>query len=263
MPNSFCKYLERFQHPMPTLPQHSPHKWLAHTYEAKVQYSPKATTAPKLDKHGITRVRSIAGTFLYISVVVDPTMLVALHEIGAEKAFPATNTFKKTQMIMDSSATQPDAIIRFHASDMCLHIDSDAAYLVQTNARSRAAGHYYLSDNPPPPHIRPTLASNGPILTKCQTIRTVMASAVEAKTGAIFLNSQQSVPIRMAIVKMGHPQPPTLIKTNSATSYVILAGNMRQKRSKDFDVRFHWMRCRIKQNQFRLYWQKGTENLAD
>ena len=28
---------------------------------------------------------------------------------------------------------------------------------------------------------------NGPILTKCQTIRTVMASAAEAKTGAIFL----------------------------------------------------------------------------
>ena len=66
MPNSFRKALERFQHPIPPGPQHSPHKWLAPTYRAKVQYSPNATTAPKIDKPGITRVQSISGTFLYI-----------------------------------------------------------------------------------------------------------------------------------------------------------------------------------------------------
>ena len=70
-------------------------------------------------------------------------------------------------MLMDCAATQLYAIIRFHASNMCLHIDSDAAYLVQPKVRSCAAGHYYLSYNPPPPHIRPTPAPNGPIITKC------------------------------------------------------------------------------------------------
>ena len=62
---------------------------------------------------------------------------------------------------------------------------------------------------------------------------------------------------------MGHPQLPTPTKTDSATSCGILAGNMRRKRSKAFDMRFHWMRCRIKKNQLRLYWQKGTKNLAN
>ena len=153
--------------------------------------------------------------------------------------------------------------IRFHASNMCLLIDSNAAYLVQTKLRSRAAGHYYLSDNRPPPHIRPTPTPNGPILTKFQTIRTVMAFAAEADTGAIFLNSEKAVPIRTAHVEMGHPQPPTPIKTDSTTYYGILTGNMRRKRSKGFGMRFYWMLCHIKQNQFHLYWQKGTENLAD
>ena len=74
MPNSVRKSLEHSQHPVPTRPQHSPHKWLAPTYGAKVQYSPNATTAPKLDKRGITRVQIIAGTFLYIYRAVDPTM---------------------------------------------------------------------------------------------------------------------------------------------------------------------------------------------
>ena len=246
MTNSVSKSLERFQHPVPMLPRRSSHKRLAPTYGAKVQYSPDATTAPKLDKRGITHIQSIAGIFLYISRTVDPTMLVALNEINANKASPTTDTIKKTKMLMDYADTQLDAIIRFHISNIGLHTDSDTAYLVHPKSRSRAARHYHLSDNPPPPHIRPTPTPNGPILTKFQTIRTFMDSAAEAETGAIFLNGQQAVPICTSLIKMGHLQPPTPIKTNSATSYSILAGKMRWKRSKAFDMRFHWMRCRIK-----------------
>ena len=56
MPNSFRKALERFQHPMTARPQHSPHNFLAPMHGAKVQYSPNASTAPALDKRGITRM---------------------------------------------------------------------------------------------------------------------------------------------------------------------------------------------------------------
>ena len=142
---------------------------------------------------------------------------------------------------MDYAATEPDNITRFHASNMCFHIDSDTAYIVQPKARSRVVGLYYLSENPPPPHIRPTTTPKGPILTKFQTIRTVMASAVEAETGPILLNGQQAVPIHTTLIKMAQPHPPTPINTNSATSYGILTSNMRQTRSNVFDMQFHWM----------------------
>ena len=92
MPNYVRKALERFQHPMHPVPQHYSHKWLAPMNRAKVQYSANATTAPKLDKRGITCVQSIAGTFLYIARAFDPTMLVALNKIGAEQASPTTDT---------------------------------------------------------------------------------------------------------------------------------------------------------------------------
>ena len=105
MPNSFSKALGRFQHPVPTLPQHSPHKSLVPTYGHKVKYSPEATTAPKLEKRSITRMQSIAGTFLYISRAVNPTMLVALKKIGADQASPTTNTIKKMKMLTDYADT--------------------------------------------------------------------------------------------------------------------------------------------------------------
>ena len=206
-------------------------------------------------------MQSIAGTFLYIARAVDPTMLVDINDIGDEQALPTTDTIQKTKMLMDYAATQTDAVIRFHVNDMCLHIDSDDAYLVQPKTCRRAAGHFYISDNPPLDNIRPAPSPNGSILTKCQTIRTVMASSAEAETGAVLLNGQQAVPIRTALTEMGHPQPPTPIKTDRATSYGIITGNMRRKHSKAFDMRFHLMHCRIKKNKFHLYWQREPKTL--
>ena len=182
MTNSVHKALECFQNPMLMRPQHSPHKWLAPKYRAKEQYSPNASTAPNLDKRGITLMQSISGTFLYIARAVDPTMLVALNKIGAKEALPTTDTIKKKKMLMDYVATQPDTVIRFHAIDMCLHIDSNATYLVQRKEHSCDAGHYYLSYNSPSDNIFPTPSPTGPILTKCQTIRIVMASAAVAES---------------------------------------------------------------------------------
>ena len=41
---------------------------------------------------------------------------------------------------MDYVHTYPNAYIRFYTSDIILHVDSDAAYLVAPKARSRIAG---------------------------------------------------------------------------------------------------------------------------
>ena len=50
---------------------------------------------------------------------------------------------------MDYIATYPNTVIRYYASDMYLHIDSGAAYLVLPKARTRGAGHFFLSNTPP------------------------------------------------------------------------------------------------------------------
>ena len=113
MLNYVINALERFQHPTITLLQHSTHKWILPMYGATVQYSTNTTTTPKLDKHSITRVQSISGSFIYISRAVNPTMIAALNEISAKQDPPTTSTIKKTKMLMDCKSTQPDAIIRF------------------------------------------------------------------------------------------------------------------------------------------------------
>ncbi len=64
---------------------------------------------------------------------------------------------------------------------------------------------------------------------------------------------------------MGHKQPPTgtPLETDSSTAHDILRAKVRMKRSKAFDMKYHWLRYHIAQSQFNLYWAAGKSNRAD
>jgi hypothetical protein len=90
-----------------------------------------------------------------------------------------------------------------------------------------------------------------------------MASAAEAEVAALYMNAQEMVPMRQCLIELGHPQPPTPIKTDNSTATGIINGTIKQKRSKAIDMRFYWLRDRVKQKQFDVYWEPGVNNLAD
>ena len=93
-------------------------------------------------------------------------------------------------MLLDYAATYTNAILSYKASGMVLHVDSDAAYLTITKARSCYAGHFYLNDWPSPSPIKPDPGRNVLIHTDCKTIRNVVSSAAEAKTCGTVKNGK-------------------------------------------------------------------------
>jgi len=62
---------------------------------------------------------------------------------------------------------------------------------------------------------------------------------------------------------MGHPQPATPIQSDNACAVGIANDTVKQKRSKAIDMRFYWVRDRVKDGQFVIYWRKGADNAAD
>jgi hypothetical protein len=102
--------------------------------------------------------------------------------LNAEKTQAATN------QLLDYLATHPDAAIRYHASDMILHIHSDASYLSVSNARSRLGGLFFLGNKSTE---QDTL--NGSILNVAAIIKNVVASAAESEVGACFNNAQSAI----------------------------------------------------------------------
>ena len=67
---------------------------------------------------------------LYYTRAVDPSMYPALNKVSLTQAKPTTQTLDKYHRLLDYVSTHPRATIRYHASDMILNVDLDAAYLV-------------------------------------------------------------------------------------------------------------------------------------
>ena len=62
---------------------------------------------------------------------------------------------------------------------------------------------------------------------------------------------------------MGHPQPPTPMETDNSTAFGIVNESVKQKRSKAMDMRYYWIRDRVRQGQYHVYWREGKLNRAD
>ena len=100
---------------------------------------------------------------------------------------------------------------------MQLIVDSDAAYLVLPNAKSRIAGYYRLGAEYVPgiSTDAPRRVPNAPILIECKTLKYVDASAAEAKVSGLYDNAQTILPIRILLEALGHSQQPKLIKSDN------------------------------------------------
>jgi hypothetical protein len=94
-------------------------------------------------------IQKVTGSFLYYAQAVDPTILMQLNEIATEQTKSTGKTQAATNQLLYYLATHPDATIRYHASDMILHIHSDASYLSVSNAQSRLGGLFFLGNKPP------------------------------------------------------------------------------------------------------------------
>ena len=66
----------------------------------------------------------------------------------------------------------------------------------------------------------------------------------------------------MTLSEMGDPQPRTPMQTNNLAAHAVVTKNVQPRRTKAMDMRFHWLRCRDAQGQFRYYWKPGTMNLG-
>jgi hypothetical protein len=100
-------------------------------------------------------------------------------------------------------------------------------------------------------------------LNTAQLIKSVMSLAAEAELGALYVNARKAISQCQLLEEIGHPQPPTPMQTDNSTALGVVTSNIWPRQTKAMDMRFHWLRCREAQNQFRFFWRPGKTNLAD
>jgi hypothetical protein len=140
--------LSKFQHESPKHPQHTPSRYVTPVYGAKTQYAMQDETPP-LTARQCLNIRKVTGSVLYFARAVDPTVLMPVNDIATEQTKATEKTQAATNQLLYYMATHLDATIRYHVSDMILHIHSDASYLSVSNARSRLGGLFLCGDKYP------------------------------------------------------------------------------------------------------------------
>ena len=257
MPGYIDNLLIKFKHPRPSKPRFSPHACLPIAYGAKTQFAPDDDASALLPEDRKRRIQEIVGSLLYYARAVDNKLLVALSAIASRQAQATVATEQAVNLLLDYVATYPNDGIVYRASDMILCAHADAGFLNETNARSRAGAHIFLSENDPFPRF------NGAVLSVAQIIKFVMASAAESELAALFITAREMIPHRQTLIDMGWPQPKSPIQTDNSTAAGVTNNTIVPRRSKMMDMRFWWLRCRESQDQFRYYWDAGSKNWAD
>ena len=261
MPGHLARNLKHFNVILKR-PTYSPGGYVAPIYGSKAQQMVNLDDSAPLSPTQKKTIQEIIGAFLYYATVIDNTMLKKITELGSLQATATENVARKVDSFLQYAATYPVTKVTYHASDIILHTHSDASYLGETKGPSRYAGFHFLGKQHRIGTI-PDTPINGGLLIRSSILDVVVSSAAQAELGGLFENMRDATILRNILADMGYPQPASPMQTDNKCAEGISHGTVKSKRSKAFDMRYHWVRDRVHQGQFDVYWREGGHNLAD
>jgi hypothetical protein len=117
-----------------------------------------------------------------------------------------------------------------------------------------SGGYFFLGNENQPLNI------NGATHVFSSIIPRIVSSAGEAEYAALFAGAQQAASLRTILSDLGYP---TIIMCDNTCAIGIAKDSIEPKRSKAIDMRFHWVRDRVRQGQFIIFYIKSADNIAD
>jgi hypothetical protein len=257
MPTTVPDAIKRFCPNGPPRKQKSPIKYVPPAYGAQSDLGATVDTSPPVTDADKLFIQQVTGVFLYYSRMVDILMLPAVRAISETCANPTEHTLAATHHFLGYAHAHPNHRIRFDACDMILTIQSDASHLSQLRSGGVAGGIHYLTNKSSP------FTPNGTITATCCRIPTFCVAASESEYAALYINGQQGIFQRECLRAVGYPQPPTPIYCDNSTAIQIANDTCKMRRSKSIEARYHWIRCRVRRNIYKVAYLAGSEIDAD
>jgi hypothetical protein len=100
-----------------------------------------------------------------------------INVLASQQSNATEVTADKVIKLLNYCNTHPETKIRYHASDMILHIHSDTSYLSENEAKIRSGGFFYMDSNAK----TDKKLTNGAILIISKVFKHVMSSAAKHK----------------------------------------------------------------------------------
>ena len=81
----------------------------------------------------------------------------------------------------------------------------------------------------------------------------VVVSVAESEVCVLFHNCQTAILIRNCLILMGHPQPPTPVKTENTTARDFTYNNIAIKKINTWDMIYYWIRDSENKLHFKIH----------
>jgi hypothetical protein len=95
------------------------------------------TISPALSDKYENRLQQLTGTLLYYAKAFDPALIIPVNVLSSEKSKATDVTSDKVITLLNHCNTDPETKIRYHASDMILHIHSDTSFHSEKEVKIR------------------------------------------------------------------------------------------------------------------------------
>ena len=210
-----------------------------------------------LSEENFIRTRRFIGCALWVARMTDSPILTAVSNLTTELADRRNSILPKMDRILGHMMKYPDNKVRFHASDMKYIVFGDISHNSVSKGRSRAGGLGYFG------WAEDLQRLNGAVFLMSSILDVVTASAAEGEYGAAYMVARHAVWMRAIARALGHPQPPTTIWCDNTCAVGLCNDTLKTARTKSIDLRFHWLRDRVRQEQFVVKWVKSDDNIAD
>ena len=256
IPDYAQKILTRYAH-RNIKPCDSPIIYSPPIYGAKSQLVNDPDTSVFLDDREAHEVMEIIGCVMWYSRMVDSPTLTAVSILATEQSERRRSILPKIDRLLGHIMKFPDNKVTFHASDMQYIVFGDISHNSVSKGRSRAGGYGYYGWKEDPQRI------NGGVFLMSSVLDVVTSSAGEGEYGAAYMVSRHAVWIRAIARALGHPQPPTVIWCDNTCAVGLCNDTLKTARTKSIDLRFHWLRDRVRQQQLSVKWVKSDDNIAD
>ncbi len=104
---------------------------------------------------------------------------------------------------------------------------------------------------------------NGALHISMTIMQFFVASAVEAKLGALYHDCQTGIIFWLTLAEIRHLQPQTPVHCDNTIAMKIANNPIKRQRLQSMDMRFFWVGDKVAQEMYKLRCHPGQENLAD
>ena len=226
-------------------------------YGSKEQFVIETPPDIKLTSNQLKFLQKFVGEILWYATALAHDVLTAISKLSAQQTSPTSDTFPFTiERIQGYFKQYGNHKIQFQASDMKLHIMSDASFDAEPHSKSRGGCFMWLGNN------QPTLI-NGPVFCQSKILPGVPQSAATAEIFQHVESGKMGIYARRILRSIGYPQTPTIIFADNLCSIDFAHNNTKGRTLKTIAHRTHWLKHVVRQNVYVFRYVSSKNNIAD